>query len=222
MKNARQTTSIKSIEDIVGTLSASSKMPCFSWEIPAEECRTGSKLRNVGGSVCEDCYALKGSYVQYAKRIKPAQFKRLDALELGTEWVRLMTDLIGRKVNAKVPFFRWFGSGDLQSVEHLEMIVQVCSNLPEISFWLPTREVPIVRSYQAKHSGPFPINLNVRLSGNRVNGDAPQLPHCTMSVVSTHDRSGTPTCPAPMNAGNCGDCRVCWSSEVSNVNYHQH
>ena len=214
--------SIKAIEKLVGTLSDTSKMPGFSWEIPAEECKTGNKLRSVGGSVCEDCYALKGFYVRYAKTIKPAQYKRLDALKLGAEWVHLMTDLIGRKVDKKVPFFRWFGSGDLQSLEHLEMIVQVCRNLPAIKFWLPTREVPIVSAYLAKHPGAFPINLNVRISGNMINGSAPKLPHCTQSVVSTHDRPDTPTCPAPMNAGHCGNCRACWSPEVSNVNYHQH
>jgi hypothetical protein len=213
--------SIKSIESIVGTLSDNSKMPGFSWEIPAEECRIGSKLRSVAGSVCAKCYALKGFYIRYPN-VKIAQYKRLEALKLGPEWVRLMTDLISRKVDATVPFFRWFGSGDLQSLEHLEMIVQVCRNLPAIKFWLPTREIPIISAYQAKHPGPFPSNLNVRVSGNMVNGDAPQLPHCTMSVVSTHDRSDALTCQAPANAGHCGDCRACWNPEVLNINYHQH
>ena len=213
--------SIKAVEKLVGTLSDTSKMPGFSWEIPAEECRIGSKLRSVAGSVCAKCYALKGFYIRYPN-VKIAQYKRLEALKLGPEWVRLMTDLISRKVDATVPFFRWFGSGDLQSLEHLEMIVQVCRNLPAIKFWLPTREIPIISAYQAKHPGPFPSNLNVRVSGNMVNGDAPQLPHCTMSVVSTHDRSDALTCQAPANAGHCGDCRACWNPEVLNINYHQH
>ena len=214
--------SIKALEKLVGTLSNTSKMPGFSYEIPAEKCNIGSRLRKVSGSVCEDCYALKGLYVRYAKTIKPAQYKRLDALELGPEWVRLITDLIGRKVSGSVPFFRWFGSGDLQSLEHLEMIVEVCRNLPEIAFWLPTREVPIVHAYQVKHPGPFPINLNVRISGNMINGSAPRLPHCTQSVVSTQDRSDALTCQAPANAGHCGECRACWNPSIKNVNYHQH
>jgi hypothetical protein len=213
--------SIKATEKLVGTLSDTSKMPGFSWEIPAEECRIGSKLRKVEGTPCFYCYALKGFYVRYPS-VKIAQYKRLKALELGPEWVRLITDLISRKVDAKVPFFRWFGSGDIQSLEHLEMIVGVCRNLPEIAFWLPTREVPIVNAYQVKHPGPFPSNLNVRISGNMVNGNAPKLPHCTQSVVSTRDRSDALTCQAPANAGHCGDCRACWNPEVKNVNYHQH
>ena len=49
--------------DLVGGLSKPGKMPGWSIGIPAKECKTGSKLRAVKGSVCEDCYALKGCYV---------------------------------------------------------------------------------------------------------------------------------------------------------------
>ena len=214
-------TSIKALEGVLGTLSNTSKMPGFSWEIPAEECKIGSRLRSVAGSVCAKCYALKGFYIRYPN-VKIAQYKRLDALELGPEWISLMTDLIGRKVSDAVPFFRWFGSGDIQSLEHLEMIAQVCRNLPEIAFWLPTREVPILVEYLEKHPGPFPKNLNVRVSGNMINGSAPRLPHCTQSVVSTQDRSAALTCQAPANAGHCGDCRACWSRDVHEVQYKIH
>ena len=47
---------------LVGGLSKPGKMPGWSIGIPAKECKTGSKLRAVKGSVCEDCYALKGCY----------------------------------------------------------------------------------------------------------------------------------------------------------------
>ena len=46
--------------DLVGGLSKPSKMPGWSIGIPAKECKTGAKLRLVQGSVCYDCYALKG------------------------------------------------------------------------------------------------------------------------------------------------------------------
>ena len=42
---------------LVGGLSKPGKMPGWSIGIPAKECKTGSKLRAVKGSVCEDCYA---------------------------------------------------------------------------------------------------------------------------------------------------------------------
>ena len=48
---------------IVGGLSKPSKMPGWAYGLPAAECKTGSKLAQVPGSVCSGCYALKGCYV---------------------------------------------------------------------------------------------------------------------------------------------------------------
>ena len=48
---------------IVGGLSKPSKMPGWAYGLPAKECKTGSKLVKVPGSVCHGCYALKGCYV---------------------------------------------------------------------------------------------------------------------------------------------------------------
>ena len=50
-------------EIIGGSLSKPSKMPGWSIGLPAKECKTGAKLQQVKGSVCFDCYALKGCYV---------------------------------------------------------------------------------------------------------------------------------------------------------------
>ena len=47
---------------LVGGLSSPSKMPCFSYSIPAKYCVTGSKLVKAKDSVCSECYALKGFY----------------------------------------------------------------------------------------------------------------------------------------------------------------
>ena len=62
--------------EIVGGLSKPSKMPGWSYGLPAKECKTGSKLRKVPGSTCFDCYALKGCYV--FKVVQDAQYRRLD------------------------------------------------------------------------------------------------------------------------------------------------
>ena len=48
---------------IGGSLSKPSKMPGWSIGLPARECKTGAKLQKVPGSVCYDCYAMKGCYV---------------------------------------------------------------------------------------------------------------------------------------------------------------
>jgi hypothetical protein len=64
---------------LVGGLSKPSKMPGWSIGLPAKECKTGGKLQAVPGSVCFDCYALKGCYV--FKVVQDAQYRRLRALQ---------------------------------------------------------------------------------------------------------------------------------------------
>ena len=65
--------------DLVGGLSKPGKMPGWSIGIPAKECKTGAKLQKVPGSVCFDCYAMKGCYV--FKVVQDAQYRRLAALK---------------------------------------------------------------------------------------------------------------------------------------------
>ena len=52
----------KEAKEITGGLSAPSKMPGPSFNLPAAACITGSKLVAVKGSTCSGCYALKGRY----------------------------------------------------------------------------------------------------------------------------------------------------------------
>jgi len=129
---------IKELESAVGTLSAPSKMPCYSFSIPAKRCITGMKLRNVKGSICSSCYALKGRYVfDNVQNALENRFQKLNH----SNWVQLMAQLIAKK--EKSGFFRWHDSGDLQSVVHLHKICEVAKMLPNIKFWLPTREFSI-------------------------------------------------------------------------------
>ena len=68
---------VTELDNITGTLSKPSKMPGFAYGIPAKECQTGAKLREVKGSTCFNCYALKGCYV--FPNVQAAQYKRLEA-----------------------------------------------------------------------------------------------------------------------------------------------
>ena len=92
---------------ITHTLSKPSKMPGFAIGIPAKECKTGSKLRKIKGSVCYGCYALKGCYV--FPDVQAAQYKRLRAISHPL-WVKAMAQQINSK-RSKV--FRWHDSGDV-------------------------------------------------------------------------------------------------------------
>jgi hypothetical protein len=99
--------------EIVGGLSKPSKMPGWAYGLPAKECKTGSKLQNVPGSTCYDCYALKGCYV--FKVVQDAQYRRLKAIR-SPLWTGAMAYLINSK---KSNVFRWHDSGDVQDEEHL-------------------------------------------------------------------------------------------------------
>ena len=110
----------KEARKITGGLSAPSKMPGPSYNLPAVRCITGSKLAQIPGSVCHGCYALKGRY--RFDNVKQAMARRLAALG-HPDWIAAMTVLIKGE-----PVFRWHDSGDLQSPEHLKAIFEVCKN----------------------------------------------------------------------------------------------
>ena len=65
---------VKEAKKITDSFTKTSKMPGLSYSLPAWECKTGSKLRKIKGSVCSMCYALKGNYTRY-KAIKDAQYR---------------------------------------------------------------------------------------------------------------------------------------------------
>jgi hypothetical protein len=206
---------------IAGTLSEPSKMPSHSYGIPAEECITGSKLVDVANSICANCYALKGFYKLYGKTIKPSQYKRFESIE-NPLWTEAMVTLIA---STKNKWFRWHDSGDLQSVEHLAKIVDVAKRLPDVLFWLPTREYAIVRDWTSQN-GAFPDNLVVRLSAHMKGQttdhlEAYGLPTSRVYTTDTFDGIGT-ECVARYQQNACGDCRKCWDKSVQTIAYHEH
>ena len=191
---------------LVGGLSKPSKMPGWSIGIPAKECKTGSKLRLIPNSVCSECYALKNCYM--FKVVQEAQYKRLKAIA-HPQWVEAMATLINSK---KPDVFRWHDSGDVQDVDHLEKIFEVCRLTPSKRHWMPTREAWI-----KDHMHKAPANLVVRFSSPMVDqGPVKSWPNT--STVSTKSR----TCPAPDNNNECGDCRACWDPLVKNIEYGKH
>lgn len=212
----------KELETIVGGLSSPSKMPGFGYSISAHDCITGSKLRLVKGSVCSGCYALKGRYA--FPMVQNALDRRYKSLS-DPRWVEVMAELISRK-SKKAPYFRWHDSGDLQSVDHLEMIANVAKLTPQIFHWLPTREYRIVKDYIDKHGKKgIPKNLNVRMSAHMIGGLLPKFTKpLTISSVSRNaaDYKKSHICPAPKQGNNCGDCRACWDRTVPHVDYHLH
>jgi len=202
----------------VGGLSKPSKMPSYGYSLSAFKCKVGSKLRNIANSTCSDCYALKGRYV--FPNVQEALDRRMDKLLNNPKWVDAMVFLLLHYcIKSKV--FRWHDSGDIQSIDHLQKIVEIAKRTSDIQHWLPTREVGIVKQY-LKEFGEFPNNLVVRISATMING-LPHKFHRHTSTVSTAKEFDLGwTCPASKQGNKCDTCRACWDSNVENITYPLH
>jgi hypothetical protein len=125
-------------------------------------------------------------------------------------WIEAMVIVIGHAVSVANPYFRWFDSGDLQSLKQLKQICKIAEALPQIQFWLPTQEHKWARKVRA------PKNLIIRLSSRTINIPQTDDVYPTSSVSQDHW-----TCSAENNDRyECGACRDCWNSEVRHVIYH--
>ena len=196
---------VKEAAAITGSMTRTSKMPGLSYSLPAWECKTGSKLRKIKNSVCSMCYALKGNYTRY-KASKAAQYVRLASLTKEL-WTAAMVAQIQRQ-----KYFRWHDAGDVQDLQHLNKIFEVCKLTPDTKHWMPTRE-----AWVKDHLASCPDNLIIRLSAPMVDQAAPDSwPHTSTVVTSGR------TCPAPDQGNQCKDCRACWDKEVKNIAYGEH
>jgi hypothetical protein len=202
---------------LVGGLSNPSKMPGYGYGLSAKDCITGSKLRKIANSVCAGCYALKGRYV--FPNVYQAHQNRLKSIQ-DKLWVEAMAFLINWH-KKKTQFFRWHDSGDLQSVSHLKKIVDVCNKTKDISHWLPTREVGIVKDYKKKY-GEFPFNLVVRISATMINGIPHKFHKHSSTVVTDQQFAENHLCQAYKQDNECKDCRACWEPRISDISYLKH
>lgn len=228
MQRKESSLTVKVAKKITGGLSRPSKMPCPTFNLPASACRIGSILRQTKGSTCARCYAAdtpqhaslrsrelgRGSVTNYLwPTVRAAMARRLASLS-HPDWVEAIVVLINQ---AGDQYFRWHDSGDLQAVEHLARIAQVCRLTPSVKHWLPTREHDIVREFLTRH-GEFPDNLTVRLSAAMVGQRGPDWWKFTSTVSADIGRA----CPAAQNGNKCGSCRACWDKRVMNIDYHAH
>jgi hypothetical protein len=225
MSTTQTTLTKKEAWKIVGGLSSPGKMPGYGWSISAKRCIRGSKMQKVRGSTCSNCYAMKGRYA--FNNVQEAQERRFKQLD-DPRWIDAMITLLKDE-----KYFRWFDSGDLQSVEHLEKIVDVVNATPDCKHWLPTREFKIIKSYLKIYS-VFPDNLCVRLSSDFID-KYPQhvIDECNISTTSSKndfpkidDKQYIHNCPVSISKtiSTCkaAECDACWNKSVNHINYKVH
>lgn len=208
---------------VIGGLSWPSKMPGAAFGLPPEACNVGARMAQIPGTVCSACYAMRG---QYSFGDATAAQQRRLLLLYGTDattWVNAFVRVLEK---ARVDYFRWHDSGDLQGVWHLQRVVDICRATPHIRHWLPTREIAVVRAFQAA-GGTFPENLVVRISGNKPDQPAPQVTGCATAAVYTVGKFPVQgeACHAydvngKMRPEGCGDCRLCWTDKAVAYPFH--
>jgi hypothetical protein len=219
--------------ELLHGLSKPSKMPWYSWSIPAQMCKTGSKLAQKAGTVCEGCYALdRGFYAMpNVKNAQAERFKALSDPRFVDAFVVVLTKFYetGRKTykvkgkDVKENRFRWHDSGDLQSVKHLEQINEIARRTPMLRHWVPTKEPGFVAKFLAKH-GKFADNLVVRISHPMVGQTFENKRPSDMPIATVgYKGKGVKQCPAAASQGNkCLDCDTCWVGKNLAVNYPLH
>jgi len=214
-------------KSITGGCGHSSKMPWLTYGLSAFDCQTGAQLAKIEGTPCHVCYAMKDHYAYPS--VRQAHLNRLKSLK-NHQWVKAMVTLIEKamvKTTRQDWYFRWFDSGDLQSLEHLNKIAKVSRKLPQVTFWLPTQEREMVRQWLATNRKPG--NLVIRYSSPKIG----VVPHSRglHSVVLTKEEytlldgienNRVFLCPSSKQDHQCQDCRQCWNTSIKTIGYLKH
>jgi hypothetical protein len=221
------------------TLSKTTKMPCYSWNLPALKACPAAQLsfKLLGeDSICSQCYATKGFYAMY-QTVKDALQARFDFVlnsiknDNGETFVKTMVNLIQKAVKKqKENIFRLHDSGDLFSKAYIKTWISICKALPEVRFWIPTREW-IRSSDELKELASLP-NVALRPSALKFNDLPPKVEGFASgsTVVDSLEKAkelNCFACPATIkgNPKTCDGnrCRACFCvSARKSIAYIKH
>jgi len=208
-------------------LTSTSKMPSKSWSLPAR--KTCPFSVHTPGAICEFCYADKGLYTTYPN-VKKAQHTRF-------AWAReCMRTVEGRDLFVStmvsairgMPYFRVHDSGDMFSPIYARCWADICRQLPDTKFWIPTRSHRALLNVgsamadiwaEALNALSILPNVTLRPSADNFGDPAPIVPG--FAAGSTACDEGF-TCPAPLQNNACGDCRMCWDAPTVPISYRKH
>lgn len=198
-------------------LSKNSKMPAYTIAIPAREsCPRGGKLAKVAGTVCFDCYAVKGhDAMTPAIKAKERRWSTIKlALTSGTVralWLEAF--VVSMKSET---YFRWHSAGDIFSPEYAQLMLAAIKLTPHVKHWIPTKEPRLSKVLLGLS------NCTVRLSDDMVNQAKNKYQGLTSGVHTAENGGRGQACVAPNQEGQCLDCRACWSADVAHVSYKIH
>lgn len=217
-------------------LSRPAKMPGFSFSLPAvTTCPVAKATIKEHGdqSVCASCYATRNLYRM--PNVKRAQLARLQevreslAEDAGDSWVEAMITEIRKVTRTGEPCFRIHDAGDFFNPAYVDAWIRVCTALPDVRFWAPTREYlrPATRA-ALERLAALP-NVSVRPSAVVKNTPAPVVAGLHAGSAVYDDPDQVPgdhyICPASAHATertcNAHGCRACWTG-VTPIAYITH
>lgn len=192
-------------------------MEAWSFSLLAGQTCPGKQLNC--NSVCDHCYAHMNAYNLYGtyetQLVRTLWVRAMMRSDAGRDYfVKTMIDGIRA---LKTDIFRGHDSGDFFSMEYIQCWHEICSALPGVRFWFPTRSYTIPKlliHLRVLNSLP---NVSVRPSAMFFNEDAPDVPGLAtgMEVVTTPMLRSIRTrqCPKSITEqGSCEKCgcRACW------------
>lgn len=198
---------------------SNTKMPGTSYGLSAQACITGRKLAKISGSVCESCYWDR--IEKFKPSVNLGSAKRTTAINwlIANNYQPLLIKALTARIRAKLGdeiYHRWHDGGDLQSYEHYLLLIELARQMPDVNFWLPTKELKIINQFK----GELPNNFSVRLSAPKVDSQLKGIPINSSSVWTVQPLGVN--CPAQGNQGKCGTCRNCWNTSIKTISYHKH
>lgn len=167
--------------------------------------------------MCEKCYTKRNNYLWPAVQARMQRryeiWRDMDPME----WIHKFSLVLNHKKAGD--YFRWFDSGDLQSVDMLWQINTIAYLTPWMKHWLPTKEAQMVHDF-LREKGGFADNLTLRVSLPMFEDKRPVKYDPRILTASSSKVSWD--CPAHTQGNKCGDCRKCWDKSILHVTYRRH
>lgn len=217
----------------VSLLSAPSKMPGYSWSLPAYQ-----SCPRAHGTICDTCYAGKGFYrMPSVVNAQSARFtwtrESMRSASGRIAWVNTLYRAIYQTRELGEVYFRVHDSGDMFSPSYAACWVELCVRLPKVKFWIPTRAWQQPRRDNLLHvmsesdgvmaqlvtMASLP-NVTVRPSALNFGDVAPKV--AGLHAGTTADSQTARQCPAHLQDNQCGKCRICWNGKGTEVSYTRH
>lgn len=248
-------------------LTGTTKMVCPSFSLPAGPagklggtCLQANNQRLIEEPalyICRSCYATKGNYLYTNMQLAQGVRKRWIQLQLkaGADALaeaflvalqdyrskRRVVEVADRRLTIDQSYFRIHDSGDVYWAgdDYYLFWLKMAWLLPDVYFWMPTRDHHVARFHQLVQDAPPPSNLTVRPSALHFQDEPPVVDGFAAGSTSAYNDLADIAidadfdCPAYAGAkahtclngpGPDGEsaCRACWTHPHLSINYAPH